>query len=124
MLAAFSLFDGVSAFGWLGPIMVGVMMVIVARAHSKQKTGQVWEETSAGWQSRAEQLQIEVGEQRALKHQLKSELAAQRMKTDLTEVMKFMSDMSKQIRAVADTQERTLTLIANLEKRVDQLPLG
>jgi hypothetical protein len=93
-------------FGWAG-LMLGIAGTLYgARAYARQKTGEVWEHTAAGWKeeaqvqsARADRIEFERDEQRELKHKLRAELAAERLKTDVTGVLQRMSEQHSEVLA-------------------------
>ena len=120
MLLDVASFSSLVTVGWAAAIAICVLSV--ARAYARQKTAEVYSDTADAWKARAEQKELEAKEQRELKHNALAELAAQRMKTDLTEVMKFMADLGEQIRLIAESQERSLSVIIALERRLNDRP--
>lgn len=99
MLYDFQVFNGASAFG-----VVGGFLIILLTAILTIRTGAIrfWKEETEAANGRAaretdgrERAEAEAREQRDLKHQYKSELAAERLKTDLTPILKELVAQKK-----------------------------
>jgi hypothetical protein len=142
-VAAFSVFSPTVIGGW-AIVVIGIAGTIYgARAHGRQRTGEVWQATALGYKeeaqlahARAERLQYEQreerarvdaerteervrleaerDEQRALKHEALSTVAALTAKTDLTVVMQTL-------KSILDTQASQTELLGKLVDRVEAL---
>jgi oligoendopeptidase F len=113
-------------FGWAG-LTLGICGTLYgARSYAKQKTGEVWEHTASGWKeeaaaqsARADRMELERDEQREMKHKLRSDLAAERLKTDVTGVLERMSEQHSEVLAKVTDAFSGLTGRANeAEERV------
>jgi hypothetical protein len=110
-LGSVQIFSPQSVAGWAVVVIGGIGTVYGARAYGRQRAGEVWQHTAEGWQQRAALAESERDEQRALKHQARNELAAQKMKTDMTVVMTALT-------GIADTQSRQTELLEGLLNRL------
>jgi hypothetical protein len=110
-IGAVQIFSPQSIAGWAVVVIGGIGTVYGARAYGRQRAGEVWQHTSEGWKERAELAEKSRDEQRALKHQARNELEAQKMKTDQTVVLSALQ-------TVISTQSRQTEL---LERLLDRL---
>jgi hypothetical protein len=100
-----------SVAGWAVVLIGAAGTVYGARAYGRQRAGEVWQQTAEGWQQRASLAEQERDEQRVLKHQARNELAAQKLKTDMTVVLTALQ-------GIADTQSRQTDLLERLLDRI------
>jgi hypothetical protein len=114
-LGSVQIFSPQSIAGWAVVVIGGIGTVYGARAYGKQRAGEVWQHTSEGWQQRAELAERGRDEQRALKHQARNELAAEKMKTDLTVVLTALQ-------TVISTQSQQTELLERLLNRLAVSP--
>lgn len=111
LLAMVQVFNPSGVAGWAIVLIGGAGTIYGARAYGRQRAGEVWKETAEGWKSRAELAEKGRDEQRALKHAARNELAAERMKTDLSVVVTALQ-------AVMSTQNRQTDLLEKLVERL------
>jgi hypothetical protein len=111
LIGAVQLFSPQSIAGWAVVVIGAIGTLYGARAYGRQRAGEVWRETSEGWQQRAELAARERDEQRALKHQARNELAAEKLKTDLTVVLTALQ-------TILSTESRQTELLERLVERL------
>lgn len=97
------LFSKDALFGALGPL---VIVVLAGFFTLRSNIARNYREIAQAEQARAEELRLQLkdmttarDEQRMLKHECKSELAAMRMKTDVTPVLQAISASQEQLTA-------------------------
>jgi hypothetical protein len=111
LIGAVQLFSPQSLAGWAVVVIGAIGTLYGARAYGRQRAGEVWQHTAEGWQQRSVLAEKERDEQRALKHQARNELAAQKLKTDMTVVLTAL-------KGIADTQSRQTDLLERLIDRI------
>jgi hypothetical protein len=112
----------------LGGVIVGCLVLAFGLLFTlRSNVAKVWRETAEGERERARQLEHERDEQRDLKHSALNEVAALRLKTDQTVVLKQMADdQATLIERLAENHrmglEKAAELLAGTETRLlDQM---
>lgn len=109
LVADFSVFDPNSLFGALG-----AMVIIVGTAVLTVRSNAIrfWKDEAEAARARADRTERERDEQRALKHEVKSELAAERKLRDLTPILQQLAENQRNdaalvaaVEALAETQK-------------------
>ncbi len=84
--------DFSTMFGWLGPL---ILIALAGLATMRIQVVRVWKENYEGEREARLIAERERDAQRELKHQLETELAAAKMRTDLTSVVEALATQAK-----------------------------
>jgi type VI protein secretion system component VasK len=109
LIADLTVFNTNSLFG-----AMGAMVIIVGTAVLTVRSNAIrfWKDEAEAARARAERTETERDEQRALKHEVKSELAAERKLRDLTPILRQLAENQRNdaalvaaVEALAETQK-------------------
>lgn len=102
MALAISLFDSGTLLGLLGPLFLLSAVLVAAWAYARVHVAKAqelaittWRQVAEAEERKADVAELEAKEQRELKHQALSLLAAERLKTDQTIVLAALGDLAK-----------------------------
>ena len=102
----------------LGAIVLGLLILVVAGAFTvRSNVAKVWREQAEGWQARAKELETELAQQRELKHEAVTELAAERKLRDLTPVMASLAAQTQALGEIAATLAEVKTALLAMNGR-------
>jgi hypothetical protein len=103
----------------LGSILIGTIILALGGIHTvRTNYGNWWKQAYDEQKARADELEEQFREQRRLKHDARNELAAQRLKTDLTTLVTPIQEIMVALERMSQTQERQTHLLDVLAERI------